>query len=126
VLAAGMDDFLHKPFERREIFECLARHLGVRYSYRQVEPARPTDSVPLPGADLATLPKALRNDLADAVIHLDPQRIREVINRVTEHDARLGDVLSRSAERLAYSTILQALDDCASRAGGAAARQEPN
>ena len=30
------------------------------------------------------------------------------------------------AERLAYSTIFEALADCASRTGGTAARQEPN
>ena len=126
VLAAGMDDFLRKPFQSHEIFDCLERHLGVRYSYRQAEPLRPTHPGPVRAADLATLPETLRNDLADAVVHLDLQRIREAISRVTEHDARLGEILSRSAERLAYSTILKALADCASRPDGVAAGQEPS
>jgi CheY-like chemotaxis protein len=30
-LAAGVDDFVRKPFQAEEIFNCLTRHLGVRY-----------------------------------------------------------------------------------------------
>lgn|SRR5271165_2042537 len=32
VMRAGFDDFAFKPFRQTEIFFCLARHLGVRYS----------------------------------------------------------------------------------------------
>ncbi len=32
VIRAGFDDFAFKPFRRTEIFFCMARHLGVRYS----------------------------------------------------------------------------------------------
>ena len=32
VIRAGFDDFTFKPFRQTEIFLCMARHLGVRYS----------------------------------------------------------------------------------------------
>ena len=32
VTRAGFDDFTSKPFRQSEIFFCMARHLGVRYS----------------------------------------------------------------------------------------------
>jgi CheY-like chemotaxis protein len=32
VMLAGFDDFTSKPFRQTEIFFCIARHLGVRYS----------------------------------------------------------------------------------------------
>ena len=32
VMRAGFDDFTFKPFRQTEIFFCMARHLGVRYS----------------------------------------------------------------------------------------------
>jgi CheY-like chemotaxis protein len=32
VMRAGFDDFASKPFRQTEIFFCMARHLGVRYS----------------------------------------------------------------------------------------------
>ncbi len=35
ILAAGLDDYLHKPYRPEEIFACMARHLGVRYTRKQ-------------------------------------------------------------------------------------------
>ena len=32
MLAAGLDDFVRKPYLQREIFDCMAKHLGVCYS----------------------------------------------------------------------------------------------
>ena len=32
VIRAGFDDFVFKPYRQTEIFFCMARHLGVRYS----------------------------------------------------------------------------------------------
>lgn len=34
ILAAGCDDFLRKPIENRLVFEKMAHHLGVRYTYQ--------------------------------------------------------------------------------------------
>jgi DNA-binding response OmpR family regulator len=31
-MRAGFDDYTVKPFRQTEIFLCMARHLGVRYS----------------------------------------------------------------------------------------------
>jgi len=35
VLAAGMDDFVRKPYHADKIFDCMARQLGVRYRHIQ-------------------------------------------------------------------------------------------
>jgi CheY-like chemotaxis protein len=35
MLAAGLDDFVRKPYLPNEVFDCMARHLGVRYRYGQ-------------------------------------------------------------------------------------------
>ncbi|HTY98447.1 MAG TPA: response regulator, partial [Rhodocyclaceae bacterium] len=34
MLAAGMDDFVRKPYRFGEIYDCLARQLGLKYIYR--------------------------------------------------------------------------------------------
>jgi signal transduction histidine kinase/DNA-binding NarL/FixJ family response regulator len=112
VLVAGMDDLLRKPYRRAEIFDYLARHLGVRYLYRETLRMSRADPVAaLRPEAMATLPPQLRKDLADALIHLDPGPIAEVILRVSEHDAELGAVLARDAEGLAYTQILNALQN---------------
>jgi signal transduction histidine kinase/ActR/RegA family two-component response regulator len=33
ILAAGLDDFVRKPYVPNDIFDCMARHIGVRYAY---------------------------------------------------------------------------------------------
>jgi CheY-like chemotaxis protein len=106
-LAAGVDDYVSKPFQAGEIFDCLARHLGVRYVY-QTDTTEKTTSALLHVA-VANLPGELRKELAAAVISLDIERIVDVIGRISEQNAALGSTLSQYAERYAYSSILQAL-----------------
>ena len=106
-LAAGVDDFLSKPFHPEEIFNCLARHLGVRYRYQE---AATEKIASMPGSEeLAGLPAELRKELGDAVISLDIARIASVISRVSAHNPAVGSAISQYAERYAYSSILQAL-----------------
>ena len=113
VLSAGLDDFLRKPYRRKEIFDCRARHLGVRYSYKDVQPAKP---IAMPGLEaLATLPEELRKELGAVLVRLDDQHIRQVIAHVAEQDSQLGEELTRRAKRFAYTEILKALDDCNAR-----------
>jgi signal transduction histidine kinase/DNA-binding response OmpR family regulator len=111
VLAAGLDDFVRKPYQPGEIFDCMARHLGVRYLYR-VDPLATPERALAPQPDaLAALPQDLRGHLKDAVISLDARRIALMIDRVAERDAALGRKLAGCAEGFAYTAILSALDD---------------
>ena len=112
VLAAGFDDFLRKPFRQREIFDCMARHLGVRYVYAAEQetdiPARATLCV----EDLAALPGNVREDLEQAVLSLDRDCIAQVVVRVSEQDRVVGSALRSLADDLTYSPILIALRRC--------------
>ncbi len=110
VLAAGLDDFLRKPYRREEIFECMSRQLGVQYVYREGPRVRPDEPVTvLRPESISLLPETLRKELADALVRLDAGPIGEVIDRVSQQDAQLGEVLSRLAGRFAYTEILNAL-----------------
>ncbi len=110
VMAAGMDDFIGKPFRRKEVFDCMAHHLSVRYVQNQPVPAGPPgDAGTLRPAALAALPPQLLQDLKDAVVSLDHQRIASVIDRVREQDAALAAVLTSFGERFAYTAMLRAV-----------------
>ena len=116
VLAAGLDDFVRKPYRREEIFDCMARHLGVRYLHEKARRGVPTHPITaLRREALAKLPQQLRKELADAVVRLDPEPIVEVIGRVSKQDAQLGEVLAGCSKRFAYTEILSALEDCNSQ-----------
>ena len=112
MLSAGMDDFVCKPYRRAEIFDCMARQLGVRY-VRAEDAGRPTvqtTAVLRPEA-LAALPDELRQDLASALVALDGERIAVSIRRISEVDPAVGIALTLLAGRLAYTPILKALQE---------------
>lgn len=76
VLAAGLDDFPGKPYRPAEIFDCMARHLGLRYTASTDLPASeaqppaavtPENLAALPEAPVRGAPK--RSDHAGRQAH---------------------------------------------------------
>jgi len=106
-LQAGADDFVSKPFQAEEIFDCLARHLRVGYVYET------TANVEIPSVlsqeSLTGLPEEVRTELTNAVISLNIERIASLIGRISEQNPALGRTLSRYAARYEFSQILEAL-----------------
>jgi PAS domain S-box-containing protein len=110
MLAAGMDDILHKPFQPREIFACLGRLLGVRYAYRErAATCAAAVEQTLDRAALAALPDELRRALADAVVALGIERIDALIEQIGKRDAALGQALRRRADNFDFGSIEEAL-----------------
>jgi CheY-like chemotaxis protein len=111
MLASGLDDFLGKPYRLAEIFDCMARHLGVRY-VRAESASRPDEqALDLRPEALAAIPQTLREELLDGLIALDAERITRLIRRISEVDPVLGGDLAVLAGRFAYTPILHALRD---------------
>jgi len=109
ILASGVDEIVRKPFRREEIFECMARLLGVRYVYGKT-PQLSSRSTPVElKSALRALPEPLRKELAEAVISLDIEHIEQVIHRLSEMDAALGATLEHLVSRLALTPIRRAL-----------------
>jgi signal transduction histidine kinase/DNA-binding NarL/FixJ family response regulator len=112
ILAAGVDDIVRKPYPFRAIFDCLARHLGVRYLCRKREaapPAEPPADGALVATGLAELPEDLQRELAVALVALDCARIDELIDRVAERNAELAKILRQHADAFDYDPLVQAL-----------------
>jgi len=110
ILSAGVDDFVRKPFRSSEIFDCMERHLGVKYVRGNRTAASPLLPLPVLSAELLqALPEELRADLANAVLHTDISRVTAAISRISEGHPILGAVLASHAARLAFTPILQAI-----------------
>jgi PAS domain S-box-containing protein len=110
LIDAGMDDFIRKPYLFQEIYDCMARHLGVQYIYRTSIPASAEkQTVPLTPAMLSVLPGTTRDELKDALKRLDSQRIISIIQQVEELDRVVAQTLSQRAKNYDYSSILRAL-----------------
>ncbi len=110
MLDAGMDDFVRKPYRFEEIYDCMSRQLDVTYIYQSEPPVVEAAAVTLTADMLAVIPKALRQQLRDALISLDSEKIAESINQVIKVDATLGLALSHLADYFDYPSILDALD----------------
>jgi DNA-binding response OmpR family regulator len=86
ILAAGCDDMVFKPFHEHEIFEVMARFLGVTYVYTEPdEAATPIAESELTAAMLAALPPELLQDLDETTLVANKETILEVIDRIAEH-----------------------------------------
>ncbi|MGZ5052426.1 MAG: MASE3 domain-containing protein [Methylobacter sp.] len=109
---AGMDDFIRKPYRFSEVYECLAKHLGVRYLYASMAESEPESAGGSPGLPemLGVLPEKLRSDLKDALESLETATIEEIIGQVAEYDRKLQKTLSQLAESFDYTSILKALE----------------
>jgi len=111
MLAAGMDDVLHKPLRLAEVFGCLQRHLGARFLRRPSAHPLPPALSPgaLNSAALAALPQELRGELADALLTLDTTRITTLIGQIGEYDPALAQALRSHADNFDFEPIERAL-----------------
>lgn len=109
LISAGMDDFVRKPYRASEIYACMARHLGLHYVYEDSAPTASPEPHPLTPEALATLPAALREELAAALQSLDSACIGSVLAKVRAHNADVADTLAHLADGFDYPTILKVL-----------------
>ncbi|MCX7193446.1 MAG: ATP-binding protein [Proteobacteria bacterium] len=108
MLQAGMDDFVRKPYRADEIYECLSKHLGVKFIYQSVSHAEEPIQALTPDS-LAKLSEASRNELKEALTSLENERIARVIMQVSAGDPQLQKTLIHLADNFDYPAILKAL-----------------
>jgi CheY-like chemotaxis protein len=108
MLKIGMDDYIRKPYRASEIYDCMAKHLGVKYLY-EGEPESYKQGMTLTPEMLEDLPEALRSDLITALESLDRKHIDVAIRQVGALDQTLQINLSRLAGNFDYPAILEAL-----------------
>lgn len=113
VLEAGADDFVRKPYQSQMIFDCMAKHLGIRYQYQVSEP-EPKESPPLAVTlspkSLASLPEELRQELHRAALSLNPDSIIRSIDRIRVVDPEVAQALMELTKEFQFDRILELLD----------------
>lgn len=106
---AGMDDYVRKPFRSSEIHDCMARVLGIQFTYRENQPVESDIHAPQITQRLSVIAVEMRDELRAAIESLDRERIDLAIGCIADNDRELGRYLSRLAEEFDYPSILLAL-----------------
>lgn len=79
IMAAGMDDFIRKPYRPEEIFDCMARHLGIRFLYEEARPSAPAQLAETQKKLIPTDIKILDLDAARKTTGNDDKLLRELL-----------------------------------------------
>jgi signal transduction histidine kinase/DNA-binding response OmpR family regulator len=109
ILAAGCDELVLKPYREQDIFDVMAKHLGVEYLYETEAPSETaggSETELTPGQVSAALTDHMCKELHSAVLRLNIAQTVEVIDRVALRDAAVGAVLKKLANNLEYERLL--------------------
>jgi signal transduction histidine kinase/CheY-like chemotaxis protein len=94
IQAAGCDDLVRKPFREHEIFDAMARHLGVEYVYSDAaEIPAAQETITLTAEMLAELPRELFEELRKTTLALDREATLLVIERIKAQAPETADGL---------------------------------
>lgn len=114
---SGCNDFVRKPFRESDIFNILAKHLGVDFIYEKERKARSQTIDPdkqLPSNDLhasmAGLSPKLLEDLAVATSSCDADGIDKIIDTIHDLNNQLGAALAKLSGKFAYKEIMGLID----------------
>ncbi len=124
ILAAGCDDYVRKPFYQEQLYETMAKHLGVRYIYEETARLQRNATAELTDradgaisseaellARTAALPPNLLNDLKQASTLGDVIQISATIERIGNEDPCLAEELSAMAHDFEHERILELIPE---------------
>ncbi|MEG5159269.1 PAS domain S-box protein [Microcoleus sp. AT3-A2] len=108
VLMAGFNDFISKPFQQRDIFDKLAKYLGVKYIYEvvgQTPQKLLVETVSV--ADLSMMPPQWLEQMYHAAYYLDTEVMNELIVQIPESKASLSKALTNYINNFNSDRIME-------------------
>ncbi len=110
VLAAGCDDFVHKPFQQSVIIDKLVEHLGVAFIYAPTEEIAPlpkaASSSPLVAEHLAHLDAEWRSQLYRYATQADQPALRRLISQLPPDQIEVRQSLTAWIDNFQFDQIM--------------------
>ncbi|HSF72532.1 MAG TPA: ATP-binding protein, partial [Microcoleus sp.] len=108
VLISGCNDFISKPFQQREIFDKLAKYLGVQYIYELVGKTPNKLLVEkLSVEDLSVMSPQWLEQMYQAAYYLDTEVMNELIVQIPESKASLSQALTNYINNFNSDRIME-------------------
>jgi signal transduction histidine kinase/CheY-like chemotaxis protein len=116
IMKCGFNDFVRKPIQTEQVFEVLAKHLGVEYIYAEEETAvpHPTNGEKENGqwkTAVAALPESLQNDLKNAALQTNMTEMDQLIAQTSQYQPELAQEFQQLADEFEYGKILTILQN---------------
>jgi two-component system sensor histidine kinase/response regulator len=117
-LEIGFDDFVNKPFQAENLFEIIAKHLGVRYLRETVDPVnglqlqnQPNPQrMTLTAADFQGLPSDWRSQVYRSALELDESHLAALIDDVRQDYPAIAAALRHWVEKLDFEKIIELVE----------------
>lgn len=113
VLSVGCDDFISKPFQEAEIFDRLAKYLGVNYIYKESIKESSQNSHDSSLADwqlakqeLALMPSEWLQQLHQAAMECNDEHILPLLTQIPAEYSTLATALNELAYNFRYDEII--------------------
>ncbi|MCB9076395.1 MAG: GAF domain-containing protein [Anaerolineaceae bacterium] len=109
VLSAGFDDFVRKPFRSSDIFDKMAKHLGLRYQYEAQDASENGRErrATLTSDDLTALPEAWLTDLHHAAMRGKDKLIFDLLDQIRPEHEGLAQALSQLVHNFRFDKIVE-------------------
>jgi signal transduction histidine kinase/CheY-like chemotaxis protein len=108
-LEIGCDDYICKPFRESEVFEAIAKHIGVRYVYDEqtsFQDSTNNDALVLTCEALAVLPEDWLISFHQATIEGDLDLMLTLIAQIHAQNEPLANALANLADNLHFEELL--------------------
>jgi len=111
-LEAGFDDYVTKPFSKQIIFERMASHLDLEYTYESDKIHNPyfSRTNKLEKEGLETIDKDLLRQIKEAAILLDEQQIQKLISLIPKENSKPTEILSKLLKNFQFEEILEIIE----------------
>jgi signal transduction histidine kinase/CheY-like chemotaxis protein len=110
VLSAGCDDFVRKPFKEQTIFDTLAKHLGVKYTYENIQ-LHEHDSnffseISLTSENLKIMPDSWIMQLYRSALEADKNIVINLIGEIPDTENFLIRSLTKLASNFQFEKLI--------------------
>jgi PAS domain S-box-containing protein len=109
--AIGTDGYIRKPFRESELFETIARCLGVKYIYAEGAadplPRQSAATATLSAEAMSRLPGDLVQGIRDTASGANLKALLTLIGQLETHDAQVAEGLRELANHYDYEAILR-------------------
>lgn len=109
VFDAGMDDFISKPFQTQEVFECMAKHLNLQLKDQDqvTTESEAISKLVLTPEVFNQFPVEITRQLYSAATQLDIEQTFAIIEQIDKLDSSIANELQKLVKLFDFNTLIE-------------------